>query len=203
MRTAEQIAKAKLGDELALGELLSSYERYLQMLAEIQIGRALQGKVDACDIVQETFLEAHRAIRKFEGVEIHQFVAWLKAILSTRLANTMRHYLGTQSRDIRIEERIQFQVDQSSLSLGGMLVDPKSSPSEHVVGLEQSKLVAEAVSRLPADYRQTIILRHLDGLTFPEIARAMQKSIDSVEKLWLRAMTQLKREFAESSSDET
>ena len=203
MRTTEQIAKAKLGDELALGELLSNYQRYLQMLAEIQIGRSLQGKVDACDIVQETFLEAHRAIRKFEGVEIQQFVAWLKSILSTRLANTMRHYLGTQSRDIRIEERIQFQIDQSSLSFGGMLIDPKSSPSEHVVGLEQSKLVAEAVSRLPSDYRQTIILRHLDGLTFPEIAKVMQRSIDSVEKLWLRAMTQLKREFAESASHET
>ncbi len=193
---SELIGQAKQGDEHALGELLSSYEAYLRMLAEVQIGRSLRGKVDACDIVQETFLEAHQAIGRFQGTEAAQFVAWLKAILSTRLANTMRHYFGTQSRDLRIEQRIQEELDHSSASFGGMLVDPNSSPSQHVQGQEQSRLVAEAVSRLPDDYRQTILLRHIDGLTFPQIAEAMGRSLDSVEKLWLRGMTQLKREFS-------
>lgn len=195
MQVVDQIERAKNGDEQSLGALLSSYEQYLQMLAEVQIGRSLRGKVDACDIVQETFLEAHRGIRRFEGSEPHQFVAWLKAILSARLANTIRHYVGTQARDIRLEKRIQEEIDQSSLSFGGMLVDPNNSPSEQVAGLEQSKLVAEAVARLPDGYRQAVLLRHIEGLTFPEIARVMGKSVDSVEKLWLRAMTQLKKAF--------
>lgn len=202
MQATDYIRRAKQGDESSLGVLLSSYERYLRLLAEVQIGRSLRGKVDACDLVQETFLEAHRAIRRFEGSELNQFVAWLKAILSTRLANTFRHYLGTQSRDIRLEEQIHEQLDQSSRSFGGILVDPNSSPSEHFVGTEQSKLVAEAVSRLPDDYRQAIILRHIDGLTFPEISVVMDRSLDSVEKLWLRAMTQLKRTFAGGSGNE-
>lgn len=163
------------------------------MLAEIQIGRTLQGKVDACDIVQETFLEAHRGIGRFEGTEPSQFVAWLRAILSTRLANTMRHFLGTQARNIRLEERVQEDIDQSSLSFGGIFVDPNSSPSEHVAGVEQSRLVADAVARLPPDYRRAIVLRHIDGLSFPEIAKTMERSLDSVEKLWLRAITQLKK----------
>lgn len=199
MQIIEQIEEAKRGDEQALGNLLSSYERYLQILAEVQIGRSLRGKVDACDIVQETFLEAHRAIRRFQGSDAPQFVAWLKSILSARLANTMRRYLGTQSRDLRLEERIQEEMDQSALSFGGMLVDPNSSPSQQVAGEEQSRLVAEAVSRLPTDYRQTIVLRHVDGLSFPEIAEVMGRSVDSVEKLWLRGMTQLRKEFARSS----
>ncbi len=198
-RPNDQIERAKLGDEDALGTLLSSNEAYLRMLAEVQIGRSLRGKVDACDIVQETFLEAHRAIRRFQGTEENQFVAWLKAILSARLANTMRHYLGTQSRDLRLEERIQEELDQSAASFGGILIDPNSSPSQQVVGAEQSRLVAEAVSRLPEDYRQTIVLRHIDGLTFPQIAETMNRSLDSVEKLWLRGMTQLKKEFAKSA----
>jgi RNA polymerase sigma-70 factor, ECF subfamily len=198
-RPNDQIERAKLGDEHALGTLLSSNEAYLRMLAEVQIGRSLRGKVDACDIVQETFLEAHRAIRRFQGTEGNQFVAWLKAILSARLANTMRHYLGTQSRDLRLEERIQEELDQSAASFGGILIDPNSSPSQQVEGAEQSRLVAEAVSRLPEDYRQTIVLRHIDGLTFPQIAETMNRSLDSVEKLWLRGMTQLKKEFAKSA----
>jgi RNA polymerase sigma-70 factor (ECF subfamily) len=201
MQFADHIKLAKTGDEQSLGVLLSSYERYLQVLAEVQIGRALRGKVDACDIVQETFLEAHRSIRRFEGNESYQFVAWLKSILSARLANTIRRYLGTEARDIRLEQRIKDELDQSSLSFGAMLIDPNSSPSQHIAGVEQTVLVTEAILRLPNDYRQAIMLRHVEGMSFPEIAIAMERTVDSVEKLWLRGITQLKREFARVQSN--
>lgn len=201
MGIAETIQLARNGDERSLGELLSRYERYLKLLAEVQLGRALRCKVDASDIVQETFLEAYRGISRFEGNSGEQLIGWLKAILATRLANTMRHYLGTQARDVRLEERICQSLDQSSLSLGGILADPHCSPSEQVVGKEQSQLVAEALLRLPHDYRQVIVMRHLEGLTFPEIAASMNRSVDSVEKLWLRGMAKLKQEFKEDIHD--
>lgn len=201
MGIAETIQLARNGDERCLGELLSTYERYLKLLAEVQLGRGLRCKVDASDIVQETFLEAYRGISRFEGNTGEQLIGWLKAILATRLANTMRHYLGTQARDIRLEERICQSLDQSSLSLGGILADPHSSPSEQVVGKEQAQLVAEALLRLPHDYRQAIVMRHLEGLTFPEIAASMNRSVDSVEKLWLRGMAKLKQEFKEENQD--
>jgi RNA polymerase sigma-70 factor, ECF subfamily len=195
----QEIDRAKQGDEVALGSLLTTYERYLTLLTEVQIGRSLQGKVDACDIVQEVFLEAHRSIRNFQGSDPSQFVAWLKSILSARLANTMRYYFGTKARDLRLEERIQADIDQSTASFGGILVDPNSSPSQHASGEEQATLVAEALMRLPDHYRQAILLRHVEGFSFPEIAAAMERTVDSVEKLWLRGMAQLKSEFNRKS----
>jgi RNA polymerase sigma-70 factor (ECF subfamily) len=51
----------------ALGQLLEHYRSYLELLARVQIGRRLQAKVDAADLVQETFLEAHRHFRQFYG----------------------------------------------------------------------------------------------------------------------------------------
>jgi RNA polymerase sigma-70 factor (ECF subfamily) len=201
MEIAETIHHAKNGDEQSLGELLASYERYLKLLAEVQLGHALRCKVDASDIVQETFLEAQRGIRRFEGTTGEQLIRWLKAILATRLANTMRHYLGTQARDIRFEDRISQSLDQSSLSLGGILVDPHSSPSQHIVRKEQSQLVAEALLRLSRDYREVVMMRHLEGKTFPEIASSMNRSVDSVEKLWLRGMAKLKQEFSKGNHD--
>lgn len=201
MSVAETIEQAKGGDEQSLGTLLESYERYLKLLAEVQLGNALRCKVDASDIVQETFLEAHRAFGRFEGTSSEQLVAWLQSILATRLANTMRHYLGTQARDIRLEERIGQSLDQSALSLGGMLAAPGSSPSQQVVSKEQSQIVAEALLRLPTDYREVIVMRHLEGETFPVIAKAMNRSVDSVEKLWLRGMAKLKREVQRGESD--
>lgn len=201
MSVAETIEQAKKGDEQSLGALLESYERYLKLLAEVQLGSRLRGKVDASDIVQETFLEAHRAIGRFRGDSSEQLVTWLKSILATRLANTMRHYLGTQARDIRLEERIGLSLDQSAISLGGILAAPGSSPSQHVASKEQSQMVAEALLRLPADYREVIVMRHLEGETFPTIATAMNRSVDSVEKLWLRGMAKLKREVQRGDKD--
>jgi RNA polymerase sigma-70 factor (ECF subfamily) len=191
-----RIANAKQGDESSLGELLASYEKYLKMLAQLQLGKDLRGKVDASDVVQETFLEAHRGIGQFQGDNANQLMAWLRAILANRLAHTMRHYLGTQARDIRLEQRIHEALDRSAMSLGGMFVDPHSSPSQHVAKDEMSRLVIEALARLPEDYRDVLVMRHLEGLTFREISEHMQRSIDSVEKLWLRGLGKLKKEFA-------
>lgn len=201
MEIAESLQLARNGDQRSLGKLLSSYERYLKLLAQGQLGQALRSKVDASDIVQETFLEAHRSIGRFDGTSGEQFIGWLKAILATRLANTIRHYVGTQARDIRLEECIYQSLDQSSISLGSILADPRSSPSQQVVGKEQSQLVAEAILRLPHDYREVIVMRHLEGMTFPEIASSMNRSVDSVEKLWLRGMAKLKQEFKEEIHD--
>jgi RNA polymerase sigma-70 factor (ECF subfamily) len=65
---------------------------------------------------------------------------------------------------------------------------------------EQTLLVAEAMSRLPDDYQTVLVLRHLEGLTFPQVAERMNKTLDSVEKLWLRGLTRLKKEFGEVTS---
>jgi RNA polymerase sigma-70 factor (ECF subfamily) len=201
MEIAETIQLAKTGDGQSLGALLATHERYLKLLADVQLGQRLRRKVDASDIVQETFLEAHRGIQRFEGSTGEQLVAWLKTILAARLANTMRHYVGTKARDVRLEEQIGQSIEQSSISLQTMLADPHSSPSQHLAGKEQTQFIAEALLRLGDDYREVIVMRHLEGLSFPEIAASMNRSVDSVEKLWLRGMAKLKQEVRKGEHD--
>jgi RNA polymerase sigma-70 factor (ECF subfamily) len=58
-------------------------------------------------------------------------------------------------------------------------------------------LLADALQQLPPDYREAIILRHLEGLTFPGVARRMNRSQDSVEKLWLRGLARLRQVFGQ------
>ena len=194
---ANMIEQARAGDAVTLGQLLSSYRNYLRLLAKIEIGRRLQGKVDASDVVQETFLEAHRHFPTFQGQGAGQLTQWLRAILAATLANTVRRYLGTQARDLRLEQQLAEDLDQSTCALGRMLMDPHSSPSQQAMRGEQTLLVAEAMSRLPDDYQTVLVLRHLEGMTFPQVAERMGRSVDSVEKLWLRGLTRLKREFGE------
>ena len=63
-------------------------------------------------------------------------------------------------------------------------------------GKTVDQLVAQALARLPEDYQTVIVLRHMEGLTFPQVAERMGRSVDSVEKLWLRGLTKLRKEFS-------
>src|SRR6476469_3440074 len=97
------LAQARAGDPAALGRLLDQHRLYLSVLARVQLDRVLQAKVDASDVVQETFLEAHRDFPQFRGQTAGELVAWLRQILSRNLANQARHYRDTRRRDVRRE----------------------------------------------------------------------------------------------------
>jgi RNA polymerase sigma-70 factor (ECF subfamily) len=187
------LLRAKGGDESALGRLLESYSNYLTLLARVQIGRRIQGKVDAGDVVQETFLEIHRQFPRFRGTTEAEFTAWLRRILAGQLALTLRHYLGTKGRDVNLERELGAQLDQSSQAMDGGFVASTSTPSQHVSRREQAVLLADALDKLPPDYREVIILRHLEALPFADVAARMGRSEDSVQKLWVRALASLRR----------
>jgi RNA polymerase sigma-70 factor (ECF subfamily) len=193
----QMILEAKEGGEAELGPLLELYRNYLRLLARIEIGRRLQGKVDASDLVQETFLDAHRNFARFRGSDEPQLVSWLRQILAAKVANTLRHYLGTQGRDVRLEQELAVELDNSSRMLGQELAASLTSPSQGAARREQGVLLADALERLPEDYRNVIVHRHLEGLTFPEVAQRMKRTQDSVEKLWLRALAKLRQVFGE------
>jgi RNA polymerase sigma-70 factor (ECF subfamily) len=184
---------AQGGDGDALGRLLELYRGYLTLLSRLEIGRRLQSKADPADVVQDTFLEAFRDFGQFRGGGEGHLLAWLRRILATNLANFLRHYLGTQGRDVRLEQQLADDLDQSSGRLGHVLADPQSSPSQQAARREQAVLLADALERLPEDYRDVIVLRSLQGLPFPEVARRLGRSVDSVEKLWVRALPRLRR----------
>jgi RNA polymerase sigma-70 factor (ECF subfamily) len=185
------LQQARTGNA-SLGPLLELYRGYLALLARLEIGRRLQGKIDAADLVQETFLEAHRHFALFLGKTEAEFVCWLRQILAGRLAKLVRHYLGTQRRNVRLERELAAELDRSSQTLDQGLVAPQSSPSHQVARREQAVLLANALEQLPADYREVLILRHLEGLTFPEVAQRMGRTVLSVKKLWARALPRLR-----------
>jgi RNA polymerase sigma-70 factor (ECF subfamily) len=198
MNPEQMILAARSGDDAALGPLLECYRTYLRLLARLEIGRRLQGKLDASDLVQEAFLEAHRNFKLFQGTDEPQFANWLRQILAAKVANLVRHYFGTQARDVRVEQEVAAGLDNSSHMLGHELAASLTSPSQQAVKREQAVLLADALERLPADYREVLILRHLEGLTFPEVARRMQRTEDSVQKLWVRGLASLRKAFGES-----
>jgi RNA polymerase sigma-70 factor (ECF subfamily) len=190
---------ARSGDGSALGRLLENYGTYLGLLARVQIGRRLQGKLDAADVLQETFMIASRDFGQFRGGSEGEFVAWLRCILGGVIANQVRRYLGTKGRDVRLEQELTGDVDRSSRALDRALVARQSTPSQRASRREQSVLLAAALARLPQDYREVIILRQLEELSFPEVAARMGRTEDSVKNLWARALGKLRRSLGDES----
>jgi RNA polymerase sigma-70 factor (ECF subfamily) len=190
---ASLLQAARRGDDQALGELLEAYRGYLRLLARLEVGRRLRTKLDASDVVQETFLQAHRAFEEFRGSTEGEVLVWLRKILASRLSKAVRHYLGTQRRDLQLER----ELGRSSRALQRVLALSQTSPSEGAVRRERAVLLANAVERLPEDYREVIVLRNLRGLKFAEIAQAMDRSLGSVEKLWARALGKLRDELGD------
>jgi RNA polymerase sigma-70 factor (ECF subfamily) len=186
------IASARVEGGPVLGKLLERYRAYLGVLARVQMSRGLQGKLDASDVVQEAFLTAHRSFPQFRGRSEAELTSWLRTILASQLAKTIRHYWGTRARDVRLERNMAEAIDQSSQALGQALADPRSSPSQHAQRREQALLLVDALADLPETYREVLILRHLEGLTFPEVANRLGRTVDSVEKLWVRALGKLR-----------
>jgi RNA polymerase sigma-70 factor (ECF subfamily) len=181
------------GDDPSLGRRLEAHRDYLTILARMQIGRLLQGKVDAADVVQETFLHAIRDFAQFRGSSDRELAGWLRQILAARLADLVRRYCGTQARDVHLEQALQLELDQSSQVLERGLAAPLSSPSQQAIRHEQAWWLATALERLPADYREVLVLHHLQECDFPEVARRMGRSVEAVKKLWVRALVRLRR----------
>jgi RNA polymerase sigma-70 factor (ECF subfamily) len=185
---------AKAGSGPALGRLLDRHRGALEMQARLQVGRRLRAKLDIEDLMQELSLEAHRDIRHFRGRSEAEFVCWLRRIFATILSNQVRHYVGTRRRDLRRERRINAGRDDTSRPLiDARLIAPQSSPSQQAARRERAELLSEALETLPGAYREVIILRNLEGLSFGEVAARMGRTEDSVKNIWLRALGRLRR----------
>jgi RNA polymerase sigma-70 factor (ECF subfamily) len=183
---------ARTGDSSALGRLLELYRSYLELLARLQLGRRLQSKADPSDLVRETFLAAHAHFAQFRGSSEEELAGWLRQILASRLANLVRCYCGTRRRDVRLEYRLEQELNQSSRVLDEHLQGAQSTPSQRASRREQAVLLAAALDRLPEHYREVLVLHHLEGRSLPEVAQRLGRTLNSVKNIWLRALTQLR-----------
>ena len=190
------LAQARKGDADCLGALLELYRNYLHLLARTQIDLHLQGRASPSDVVQEAFTQACANFGQFRGGSEQELLAWLRRILVNTLAGVVEKQVKARKRDVRREVSVQKMVrdlEDSSAAFDGALVSPHSSPSAQAERRELAALVANQLAQLPANYREVIVLRNLEGLPFEEVARRMGRTAGAVRILWLRALDRLRQ----------
>jgi RNA polymerase sigma-70 factor (ECF subfamily) len=185
------LSAARHGSGEAMGMALQKCRGYLLRIAQQELDCYLQAKGGASDLVQETFLDANRAFRRFNGNSTVDLRAWLRKLLLDRLSKWKRRYRTTQKRRIS-RERPSEPFDGQRMT-GMVSLEP--SPSVHAIAHEQAGALRLAVEHLPDDYRKIITLRYYQNLSFDEIALAMGRSANAVSLLWLRTIRRLKHEL--------
>lgn len=187
----EWIARARAGDAEARDRLFGACRSFVAVAARVHMERRLQAKVDASDLVQQSLLEAHRGFDGFAGDTPQEWLGWLKQIVAHNAADVIKRYRGAEKRDIGKELPLvspDTGVDQWDLTPA----DPSPSPSQIAVGLERELILADALEQLPEDYREILILRSLQRLSFEEVANRMGRSRGACQMLWMRAVERLR-----------
>jgi RNA polymerase sigma-70 factor (ECF subfamily) len=179
-------------------QFLAEHRPWLQLLARLEIDSRLAGKYSASDVVQQTLLEAWRDWGQFRGSDERGRKAWLRQILAHQLARLGRQFTA-QKRYVN-RERLAASLERSSLRLEQFFAADQTSPSQQVLAREESLELARVLEQLPADYRQVLLLRHLEELSHEQIAERMQRSVGAVRMLWLRALNELRLRMSDGTS---
>jgi RNA polymerase sigma-70 factor, ECF subfamily len=184
------LSQARAGDSAALGQLFELYRNYLRLIARPMIDNALKLKLDASDLVQDTFLKAHRQFADFAGRDEPELMAWLRRILVRTLADQAKYH-RSRGRNMRRQVSLEALLEQAGGAANQALADSLPSPSSLAVRRERAVLLADALEKLPADYREVFVLRNIDHIPFNEIAARLGRSPGATRVLWTRAMQRL------------
>jgi|RhiMethySRZTD1v2_1073278.scaffolds.fasta_scaffold283377_2 RNA polymerase sigma-70 factor (ECF subfamily) len=189
---ARLLTAARAGSADALGTALDACRAYLLIVAERELHPAVRAKGGASDLVQQTFLEAHRDFGRFHGDSQEELLAWLRQVLRNNLANFTRQHLQTKKRQADLEVRLgsgTAGAGESRLAGSGATASRLAMAGEDAAALEA------AMAQLPDDYRQVLTLRYQEGRSFEEIAQRIGRSANAARKLWARAVERLEREL--------
>jgi len=162
------------GDRNAFNVLVLKYQHKVMKL----VMRYVRDQAEAEDIAQEAFIKAYRALPSFRGESA--FYTWLYRIAINTAKNSL---MSGRKRLVDYDLDLQDPDDYT----GQVLLKHGDTPERMLLTDEIRQTVQEAMSSLPDDLRQAIMLRELDGLSYEEIAEVMECPVGTVRSRIFRA----------------
>lgn len=170
----ELVARAQSGDRRAFDLLVLKYQQKVSNL----ISRYIRDPSEVMDVTQDAFIKAYRALPGFRGESA--FYTWLYRIA----VNTVKNHLVAQGRrppGDDIEAELAEQMD------GSGRMHESATPERFLLSDEIARTVQGALDALPEDLRTAIVLREFEGMSYEEIATAMDCPIGTVRSRIFRA----------------
>ncbi|MSR14442.1 MAG: RNA polymerase sigma factor RpoE [Gammaproteobacteria bacterium] len=168
------VARAQHGDQRAFELLVTRYQHKILKL----VSRYVRDRDDAMDVAQDTFIKAYKALKRFRGDSA--FYTWLYRVA----INTAKNYLTANARRPLEVDRVD--VDGESVDIEELQKNLET-PEKLLLVDEMRRTIFGTIDELPDDLRTAIMLREIDGLSYEEIAVAMDCPIGTVRSRIFRA----------------
>jgi RNA polymerase sigma-70 factor (ECF subfamily) len=169
------VARAQQGDRQAFNLLVEKYQRKLARL----LSRFIRDPAEVEDVTQEAFIKAYRALPAFRGDSA--FYTWLYRIG----INTAKNYLMALGRRAPTSTEVGAE-EAESFEEGEQLRDI-NTPESVLLSNEIAETVNSTIEQLPEELRQAIQMREIEGMSYEEIAQAMNCPIGTVRSRIFRA----------------
>ena len=169
------VTRAQQGDKQAFNLLVEKYQRKLARL----LSRFIRDPGEVEDVTQEAFIKAYRALPAFRGDSA--FYTWLYRIG----INTAKNYLMAMGRRAPTSTEVEAE-DAEGFEEGEQLRDI-NTPESVLLSNEIAETVNSTIEQLPEELRQAIQMREIEGLSYEEIAQAMNCPIGTVRSRIFRA----------------
>ncbi len=169
------VERVQRGDKAAFDLLVSKYQRRLGRL----ISRFVRDPAEAEDVTQDAFIKAYRALTGFRGESA--FYTWLYRIG----INTAKNYLLANKR--RAPTTTPFDAEESESFEEASLLREVNTPENELMSKQVVDVVQKSLQQLPEDLRNALTLREIEGLSYEEIASAMNCPVGTVRSRIFRA----------------
>lgn len=169
------VARAQSGDKLAFGLLVEKYQRKLARL----LSRFIRDPAEVEDVTQEAFIKAYRALPAFRGDSA--FYTWLYRIG----INTAKNYLMAMGR--RAPTSTEVEAEEAEGFDEGEQLRDINTPESVLLSNEIAATVNSTIEQLPEELRTAIQMREIEGMSYEDIAKAMDCPIGTVRSRIFRA----------------
>ncbi len=169
------VQRVQRGDKVAFEMLFTKYQRRVSRL----VSRFVRSDSEVEDIVQESFIKAYRALGSFRGDSA--FYTWLYRIA----VNTAKNYLVAASK--RPISLTQFEKNDDDDFEEDHFMSDAATPESELITKQIAETVNKTMNELPADLREAIMLREIEGMSYEDIADSMGCPIGTVRSRIFRA----------------
>jgi len=189
--TLQLVRRVQGGDRAALQPLFERYYERVRRIVRVRLGAPLRRRLDSGDIVQETFLAALQGFGRFDLRDEAALIHWLSVLAENRIRDAADFH-GAGKRAAGREVPLGVTDRSGSVRIEPAAAGPGPGPAENVAHDEQVERLEAALSALPADLREIVLLRDYAGMSWDDIAaRVGRPSPDAARMAHGKALLQL------------
>ena len=180
------IERLKVGEEEAFDEFVTRYTANVYAL----IFRLTENAEEAQDLTQETFLRAFKAIKNFRGDA--DLKTWLYRIAVNESRNRFRWW---KRRKSNVTISLDAETNYHETPLSERIADDSANPETETLRRERELALRKALNELSTNFREVIILRDIEGLSYEEVAAALETNVGTVKSRIARGREELRKKL--------